>query len=387
MKILFVGHCIDRTFSVFLERLEEAGHRIGVIYDKDCIGTGYHFEEFVQARPMISLDYAAVERKPGQLMRALKFMKKFLPDLILADSAYPQGFVGLLGKLAGKPLIVWPLGADVQHVPEIGYGYKGKLRKGSLAGLAFRHADGIIVNSTDTLQELKKNWRLKEGCKIWLCPYGYDVVVHKEAKPQKLRKKLGLVGGFVVGTLSRINRQKGIEFLIRGMKAVVAKNKKAKLLVAGVGYKTDYAYLRELEKEVAGLQLNENVIFLDSAFGEKETEFLKTLDVFVISSLAEVASRTLLESLAHGIATIATKTGHAVDIIENGKNGFLVEKRSPEQIAEKIVLLMKKPALRKKLAANGKKAYENHKWKNAFGKWMEAFEEAGELFSEKHTST
>ena len=68
----------------------------------------------------------------------------------------------------------------------------------------------------------------------------------------------------------------------------------------------------------------------------------------------------------------ATKVGGLAEIVKDGENGFLVEPKKPEQIAEKILLLLKDEKLRKRISKNNKEKKE-YSWENVIDRLEEIY--------------
>ena len=111
--------------------------------------------------------------------------------------------------------------------------------------------------------------------------------------------------------------------------------------------------LREqLGAYAADLDVSENVSLV------KETKnidhFYGALDVFCLSSNSEGMPLTLLEALASGVPIVSTDVGGIPEIIESGKNGYLVPKGSAEALAQRITELLLDPAKAMAFALNGR---------------------------------
>ena len=78
--------------------------------------------------------------------------------------------------------------------------------------------------------------------------------------------------------------------------------------------------------------------------------FYRGLDLYINTSIHEGIPMTILEALAHGLPVIAPAVGGIVEIIEDGKDGFLIDSRDPCRFAEKCLLLMENCELRKTMA-------------------------------------
>jgi len=78
--------------------------------------------------------------------------------------------------------------------------------------------------------------------------------------------------------------------------------------------------------------------------------FYRGLDVYINTSVHEGIPMTILEALAHGLPVVAPAVGGIVEIIEDGKEGFLIDSRNPQDFAEKCLLLKENRELREKMA-------------------------------------
>jgi glycosyltransferase involved in cell wall biosynthesis len=66
---------------------------------------------------------------------------------------------------------------------------------------------------------------------------------------------------------------------------------------------------------------------------------MRGLDCFVLPSLAEGVSNTILEAMSSGLPVIATDVGGNAELVSAGVTGYIIPATNPEAMAEKIVLL------------------------------------------------
>ena len=71
-------------------------------------------------------------------------------------------------------------------------------------------------------------------------------------------------------------------------------------------------------------------------------EIYNMADVLVMGSYFEALSLSLCEALACGIPVVTTDVGDAKEVIGNGKNGYIVNNRDPQEFAEKCLLALNK---------------------------------------------
>ncbi|NLI56859.1 glycosyltransferase family 4 protein, partial [bacterium] len=69
-------------------------------------------------------------------------------------------------------------------------------------------------------------------------------------------------------------------------------------------------------------------------------EYLIESDIFVLPSLSEGFPVVVLEAMASGLPVVATNVGGLPEIIQENKNGFLVEPQNPRDLAKKILFLL-----------------------------------------------
>jgi len=132
--------------------------------------------------------------------------------------------------------------------------------------------------------------------------------------------------------IGRVVKLKGVQFIIDILSQIKDKHPEVRLLIGGDG-----EYLGELKKQAEELNVNDKVIFLGSLGRNQVKEQLANCDLFILPSMSEGLPRVLIESMAMGKFMIASDVGAIKEIIENGKNGFLVNPYNLQQIKEKIV--------------------------------------------------
>lgn len=103
------------------------------------------------------------------------------------------------------------------------------------------------------------------------------------------------------------------------------------------------------------------IFYLGKRYGEEKTRFLQDADIFVFPTYYpnECFPLVLLEAMQQGLPCISTNEGGIPDIIDEGKTGFIVEKKNAEQLADKISYLINHPERCKEMAENGYKKYRS----------------------------
>lgn len=147
----------------------------------------------------------------------------------------------------------------------------------------------------------------------------------------------------VAGIVARLTAPKDHATLLAAMAIARASVPQLRLVLVGDG-----PLRPALEKSCADLQIGEAVSFL----GDRSdvSELLAGFDMFVLSSISEGYSISLLEACASALPVVATDVGGNPEIIRDGRNGILVPARSPEAFAAAMVRLATDPALREEIA-------------------------------------
>lgn len=116
-------------------------------------------------------------------------------------------------------------------------------------------------------------------------------------------------------------------------------------------------------------------------YGAEKKNIFSESDIMLLPSHNEVFPITILEGLAQGLPIITTNVSVIPTIIEEGKNGFLIEPGDIEALKDKLIYLLKNPDLRKTMSDNNrKKAAERFDIAIALQKLKQIFDEEFGVF-------
>lgn len=156
--------------------------------------------------------------------------------------------------------------------------------------------------------------------------------------------------------LSNLIESKGVYVLLEACS--ILKNKNIKFRCNYIGGEGDVSEA-EFLKKISLLGLDKEVNYLGKKFGmEKSLAYFNT-DIFVFPTFYKYETFGLvnLEAMQHSKPVIATCEGGIPDVVEDGETGFLIQQNNPQELAEKIELLIENPQLREKLGKAGRKKY------------------------------
>ena len=191
------------------------------------------------------------------------------------------------------------------------------------------------------------------------------------------RKELGIGNGArLVGCIGRILPQKGQRPFLLAVPEVIKAYPETLFLVIGDVFLREESYKEELSDIVRKNGTGKNVRF--TGFRKDIDEVIRSLDVIVFPSVApESFGLSVLESMSLGKPVIASNTGGVPEIIEDGITGMLVEPDRPEQIVDRVLLLLGNKEIREKIGQKAREVVRKRFSVTPYVKAMEtAFKEA-----------
>jgi glycosyltransferase involved in cell wall biosynthesis len=137
----------------------------------------------------------------------------------------------------------------------------------------------------------------------------------------------------IIGTVARLDGIKDQLTMIQAFEAIGDRLGDCRLFLVGDGPLHD-----ELTAYINQQNLQGHVIITGRR--NDVADFLNLFDIFVLSSLSEGTSMSLLEAMASGVPPVVTRVGGNPDIVEHGTDGLIVEPRDPASLADAIVRLL-----------------------------------------------
>ena len=342
----WVGGTEVATYNI-AKKLSEKGHEVHIItsLDQGCLNYEYLDNFIIHRVNVYKIKFF------GFLtfhINAFKELIKINPDIVVAQgilSCFPAFILNCLGK----PYVVWGRGNDVYI---------------DLKNNLWRFFSFILLNKANAVialtYDMKKKLSSIRGDDVYVIGNGITLEKFSGIKKDDARRLLGVNDErFVIICVANLRPEKGINFLIFSIKEVLAYDGRALLLLVGSG-----SLRYELENLVKILGLDKNVHFLGKMDNEKIPLCLSVADIFVLPSISEGFGIALLEAMAAGLPIIATRVGGIPYVLEDGKNGLLVNPGSSSDLAEKILMLMRSPELMKKMSEANREKSRSYSWEN-----------------------
>ena len=190
--------------------------------------------------------------------------------------------------------------------------------------------------------------------------------VFKIPENQITEKKKGHI---LVGNIGRLSEQKGMCYFIDAAEITLQKHPETHFIIVGDGEQRE-----QLLKMVDSKKIQNRITFL--GYRADIQNVMSQLDFIVLSSLWEGLPLTPIEAFSVGKTVIGTSVDGTPEIICNGIDGYLVEPRNSEQLAEKMIDLIENPTVRKNLEMHALKRYkEEFSFEKLTQRYIEFYEE------------
>ena len=245
-------------------------------------------------------------------------------------------------------------------------------------------SDRVAVSANAGIELLKNTYGLDRK-KLTLIPHGVPAVPFVDTTLPK--QCLGLSGKFVIASYGLINPDKGIENVIEALPSVIEANPNHDIAYLVVGephpaldQKVRQRYRDKLDSLVEKLELSRNVVFVQRYLSNREmiAHFLAT-DICAVTNTNpnQISSGVLSQAIGCGKSIVATEFAHAAEALSNGR-GLLVKFGCPEDIAEKINLLMSDNEFRNAISRRVYEYAQAITWDRIGSRYLDLFSQVRE---------
>jgi len=241
-------------------------------------------------------------------------------------------------KISKKPLVVHLHATEFDRT-----GGNPDPRISHIEYLGLKAADKIITNSHFSKNNILTHYKIPSE-KIDVIHWGIDESYTTPNFSAPLQNEN------VVLSLGRLTIQKGLDQFIDAAKKVLTYEPHTKFVIAGDG-----DMLPHLIRKTCALGISDKVIFTGTLHGAEVHQAFKTAKLFVMPSVSEPFGLVALESLKNGTPVLVSKQSGVSEVL---KHALKVDFWDVNEMANKIISVLRSSALQQELARNGGKEAE-----------------------------
>jgi len=291
------------------------------------------------------------------IKRLIKLIRGTNVDILHTQCFYADVIGRIIGRICGIKRIVATIQSSA-YEPDNKFLYSRKRQiVDGISGRMFN--DRFIAVSEFVKESIIKRLGYNVGKIEVISNYAdTNTVEHPtEDSINRLKQELDISNEVVLAVVGRLNSAKGQRYILDALPEVVAIHPGVRLLVIGDGQD-----MEALRTRAYDLGIEPNVLFL----GERSDvgRLLAITDIFVLLTESEGLCLAILEAMAAGKACVISDIGPNKEIVESGKDGFLVNSSNKREVAARLISLIKDVRLRKLLGKNAaltaKQKYSQH---------------------------
>jgi glycosyltransferase involved in cell wall biosynthesis len=365
MRILVVSTSMgmggaDKLILTAAQQLSSEGHELMIVSLTELGPMGHQAQSL--GIPTQSLEMARGVPDPRGLVRLIRLVRRWKPDLIHSHMVHANLMVRLVRLLAPTPALV-------QTIHSV---YEG----GGHWMAAYRLTNGLADHMTVVSQAAADRFiqqRVLPQSLVRVVPNGIDVDLFESvpaARRDSLRQELGLGREFVWLAVGRFETPKDYPTMLRAFARVRQENSESVLLLVGRG-----ALQAETEALARELGLSGSVRFL--GVRDDIPEIMSAADGYVMSSAWEGMPMVLLEAAAAALPIVATAVGGNGQLVQDQENGFMVPPGSAEDLGDAMLRLMRLPeSERRAMGARGRELVRSrYSLNRTVEQWEEVYRE------------
>lgn len=271
------------------------------------------------------------------------------PNIVYCHSS----FAGVFGRLAA-------IGTHCKVVYNP-HGWAFNMRNTSSMKLrVFRTLEQLLAHFTDKIVCISEaefesaiDNHISSEDKLELIPNGIDIDAVRSSMGVS-RSELGIAeDAFVVGMIGRLSAQKAPDVFIRAAEIIHKEIPNSAFIIVGDG---------EQREEIEDFAQQHGLRLVVTGWTDKPYSYLKAFDVAMLLSRWEGFGLAIVEYMAAEKNVVAARADAIPSLIEDGKDGFLVDIDHPEQAADKVLWLHNHPneaeEMRQKALRKAKSKYD-----------------------------
>ncbi len=213
----------------------------------------------------------------------------------------------------------------------------------------------LVIAPTPLMKEYLEEISVKPPVSVLPTGLPMDSFLPDEEKAAQIRRMYLRGRKHLFVSVSRLAKEKNVEFLIRSVKLIKERRgSDFKLLLVGDG--PERKHLQRLAEE---LGVQEEIVFVGAVPNEEIRNYCHAADLFLFASRSETQGIVLIESMAAGTPVLAVRATGTEDVVICGENGYMTNV-SEIEFSEKLMDILEKKELQI-LTEGAKKTAENYR--------------------------
>jgi glycosyltransferase involved in cell wall biosynthesis len=337
MKILFFIDCLtsggkERRLVELMKVLKLSGN---ADFELVVMSNEIHYQEVFDLKINIHYLIRTTKKDMSVFGKFYKICRQYNPDIVHCWDS----MTAIYSIPACKLLHIKFVNGMVADAPR----RQNFLNKSWLrAKLTFPFSNIILANSKAGLTAyqvpIKKSFFIHNG-------FNFERI-NSIPKCRPFREQLQIdKEKYVIGMVASFSKYKDYQTFFKAAHQLL--RKRTDIIFLAIGKDTD----SDLCKNLIEVRYKEHFRLLGKKSGIES--FIEMMDIGILSTFTEGLSNSILEYMALGKPVIASTGGGTNEIVEDNKTGFLIPPSDPDQLAEKIEILLNDAELRKKMGIAG----------------------------------
>jgi glycosyltransferase involved in cell wall biosynthesis len=301
-------------------------HNILFAYRDDAIGRRFTVPKF--KLPFVS------EVDPVTLYKLINLLRRYRIDVIIPTKRKDYTLAGIASRITGR--------ANILRL-----GIERDLRNKFFNNLVYNKlSDGIIVNASIVKETLLRSSYMDRE-KIRIIYNGLDLQTLDTASIDPVRLKETYK--FIITSVGRITPVKRVDILVEAFRKflTITNARDALLVIIGEGES-----LPSIRKQVIKGGIADSVLV--TGYIENPYSYIRESDIFVITSVREGLSNSMLEAMYLGSLVISTPAGGVREVIRTGENGFIINFDDISSLTSLLVELYNYPEKKKRIVSQAR---------------------------------
>lgn len=295
-------------------------------YSVICLDAKGSFAEDLEGKGYGVICFNRKGFDPSLFFKLAEYLRKEKIDIVHTHNPGPLFYGSIAAKLAKIPVTV-----HTKH----GTNFRKSKKDNWINRKMIKVPTRIVAVSDDAYRIAIEHDKVPEK-KLSMVRNGINVKEFRDRRTDrnKLLEKYRLPPeGLLIGIVARLSWEKDIQTLVESFALLAGNKRNVNLGIVGDGEER-----AKLESIAGERGISDKVFFL--GFQRNIAEILSIFDIFVLSSIREGTSVTLIEAMASGLPVVVTDVGGNGELIKDGVNGFVVPVRGINEMKQALLRLI-----------------------------------------------